>query len=83
VVYEGFELTDDPRVEWARRHGDLFSRLLRTLVTHGYATTTNFPSKGDTPKMRIRPNQPWASLRAAYEDASGGDPRLRQVLRGI
>jgi hypothetical protein len=81
VVYDDFQLTDDPRVEWARRHGDLFPRLLRALVAHGYAVTRSFPSKGDTPKMRIRPSQPWASLKAAYE--SGADVPLRDLLRSI
>ena len=82
VAFTSYELTSDRRLEWATRHGDLFSRLLRTLVNHGFAKTDPFPSKED-PKIRVRPEQQWSELKATYEHANGADQRLQQVLKEL
>lgn len=82
VVLSSYELTDDDRVEWARRHGDLFPRLLRTLVNHGFAKSDPFPSKEDT-KMRVRPEQHWSVLKEAYEHTNNIDQRLQRVLKEL
>ncbi|MGH7944215.1 MAG: hypothetical protein ACREF9_04305 [Opitutaceae bacterium] len=82
VVYESLELTDDPR-EWAKRHGDLFPKVLRLLVNRRIATTSAFASRGDTTKMRVRPNCAWSELLDAYEGSSEAYPSLRAALREL
>ena len=83
VVFEhGFGLTGDRRVDWARRHGDLFPRLLRALIDNGFATTSPFDSK-EAPKIRVRPARHWSELKVTYEGTSGIDQSLQQVLKNL
>lgn len=82
VVFTSFELTNDPRLDWARRHQGLFPRLLRTLVNNGFARKDTFPS-GEDPKMRVRPNLQWSELKAAYTDTNKTNQELRRVFEEL
>lgn len=83
VVLRDYSLGDDPRMEWARKYGDLLPRLLKGLVDQGLARTDLMQASGD-PKMRVRPDVQWSLLARAHEDPKrGGDERVGYLFREL
>ena len=82
VTFPNFDLTNDERVDWAQKYGQLLPRLLRALVDAGLAKTHVIQTKEDT-KMRVSPSVRWSQLRQAYERPAQADPRLRQLLEEL
>jgi hypothetical protein len=79
VMFPDFGLPEENRMEWARRYGDLFPRLLRALVECGLATTTTIQSKEQT-KIRVTPTITWEELSRGIEDPRVASGPVRQVL---
>jgi hypothetical protein len=78
----------DKYVEWARKHGDLFPRLLRALVTEGFAEARDATTKGKYgKKVRVTPKQMWSELLAqlleAYQNPDQMSTELRKVFQKL
>jgi len=82
VVMTNYDIPDDTNMDWARKHGDLFPKLLKALVAEGLAKGENIGTKGN-PKMLVRPNLKWAQLREAYEKPDQMDTKLRRVFGAL
>ncbi|MFZ1935611.1 MAG: hypothetical protein WCB27_07250 [Thermoguttaceae bacterium] len=82
VVFPNYGLPEENRMEWARRHGDLLSRLLCALVECGLATASGIESKERT-KIRVTPTVTWEELSQAIEDPGSASGPIRQLLQKL